>query len=142
MRSAYLRRHPAVAYLLFVRRIVSAPYIASTILLASGAVIGSLPFIAGFRMLPRWIRIAQCLVGITFVTGGVLGFALYWAGSHISYHVHKLLFLHIVLLVGMGLGMALLVLVSGEYFKALRALDAARRERLAAAERDSASKNV
>ena len=36
----------------------------------------------------------------------------------------------------------LLVLVSGEYFKALRALDAARRERLAATTRGSASENV
>ena len=121
---------------------MSPPYIASTILLVAGAVIGSLPFIAGFRTLPRWIRLAQCLVGITFVTGGMLGIALYWAGTSISHHLHQFLFFHIVLLVGMGLGMALLVLVSGEYFKALRSLDAARKERLAATERGSASKNV
>ena len=98
--------------------------------------------IAAFRTLPRWIRIAQCLVGITFVTGAMLGFAVYWAGSRISYHLHQFLFFHIVLLVGMGLGIALLVLVSGEYFKALRALDAARRERLADTARGSASENV
>ena len=111
-------------------------------LLVAGGAIGSLPFIAGFRALPRWIRRAQCLVGITFITGGMLGFGLYAAGSRISYRLHQFLFFHIVLLVGTGLGIVLLVLVSGEYFKALRALDSARRERLAATMRGSASENV
>jgi hypothetical protein len=118
---------------------MSTPYIASTILFAASAAIGSLPFIGGFRTLPRWIRLARSLVGVTFVTGGMLGFALYWASSRISYHLHQFLSFHIVLLVGMGLGIALLVLVSGEYFKALRVLDAARRERLAATARRSAA---
>jgi FtsH-binding integral membrane protein len=111
-------------------------------LLVAGGAIGSLPFIGRLRALPRWIRRAQCLVGITFITGAMLGFGLYSAGDRISYRLHQFIFFHIVLLVGMGLGMVLLVLVSGEYFKALRALDAARRERLAASTRSSASENV
>jgi len=118
------------------------PYIASTILLTAGAAIGSLSFIGGFRTLPRWIRLGQCLVGITFVTSGTLGFVLYSFASRISYRLHHFLFFHIVLLIGMGVGIALLLLASGEYFKALRALDAARRERLATTTRGSASENV
>ena len=118
---------------------MSTPDVASVILVAAGAVIGSLPFIAGFRTLPRWIRLGQCLMGTTFIAGGTLGFVLYRAGSRIGPHLHQFLFFHIVLLVGMGLGIALLVLASGEYFKGLRALDAARRERLAATERGNVS---
>jgi len=121
---------------------MSTPYIASTILLAAGAVTGSLPFIGGFRTLPRWIRLGQCLVGITFVTGGTLGFVLYLFAGRISYRLHHFLFFHVVLVIGMGVGIALLLLLSGEYFKALRALDAARRARLAATTLGSASKNV
>ena len=111
-------------------------------LLVAGGAIGSLPFIAGLRALPRWIRVAQCLIGVTFITGAMLFFALYWAGTRINPNLHRFLFFHIVLLVGMGLGMILLVLVSGEYFKALRALDTARKERRAATAQDNASKNV
>jgi len=118
---------------------MSIPHIACTASLVTGAAIGSFPFIA--RALPRWIRRAQCLVGITFVSGGTLGFALESAGTRISYPLHQFLFFQIALLVGMGLGIVLLVLVSGEYFKALRALDAARRGRLATA-RSNPSENV
>ena len=121
---------------------MSAPYIACTALLVVGAAIGSLPFIAGFRALPKWIRRGQCLIGIMFIAGGTLGFALYSAGTRIDYRLHQFLFLQIVLLVGMGLGMILLVLLSGEYFKALRALDAVRRERLVEAARRHGSENV
>lgn len=121
---------------------MSAPYIASTLLVVVGTAVGSLPFIAGLRRLPRWIRVAKCLVGITFITGGMLGFGLYSVGNRISYRLHMFVFFHITLLVGMGLGVILLVLVSGEYFNALHALDAARRERLAGAAQGSASENV
>jgi hypothetical protein len=106
-------------------------------LLVVGAVIGSFSFIPGMRALPRWIRRAQCLVGITFVTAALLGFGLYAAGTRISYRLHSFIFFHIVVLAGMGLGIMALVITSGEYFKALRALDAARAERLAREARDS-----
>ena len=121
---------------------MSVPYIASTILVAAGAAIASLPFIGGFRTLPRWIRLGQCLVGITFVTGGTLGFVLYSLASRISYRLHHFLFFHIVLVIGMGVGIALLLLLSGEYFKALRVLDATRRARLTATTKGSAHENV
>ena len=118
------------------------PYIACTILLVVGAGIGSFSFIPGLRALPRWIRRAQCLIGITFITAALLGFALYAVGSHISYRLHSFIFFHILLIGGMGLGIILLVLVSGEYFKALRALDAARAERLACDAHDRGDQNV
>jgi len=111
-------------------------------LLVAGAAIGSLTFIPALRSIPRWIRVAQCFIGITFVAGGLLFFALYWAGSRISPDLHRFLFFHIVLLAGMGLGVVLFVLVSGEYFKALRALDAARKERLSAMTDGDANENV
>jgi hypothetical protein len=121
---------------------MSTPYIACAALLAVGAAIGSLPFIAGFRALPRWIRRGQLLIGITFIAAGILSFALHSIGTRIDYRLHQFIFLQIVLLVGMGLGMILLVLVSGEYFKALRALDATRRERLEPATTRHAGENV
>jgi hypothetical protein len=109
---------------------MSTPIIACSMLLLAGVLIGSLPFIAGFRDLPRWIRIAQFLIGLTFITGAVVGVALYSSGHHLSPQAHQFIFLQIVLIVGMGLGIILLLLLSGEYFKALRELDAARRRRL------------
>jgi len=120
----------------------STQYTACTALLLVGAAVGSLPFIASFRTLPRWIRVGQCLAGIAAFTSGVLAFALYASGTRISDGLHHFIFFHVVFLGGMALGMILLVLVSGEYFKALRALDTARRQRLGAATPNHPSKNV
>lgn len=109
---------------------MSTPIIACGALLTVGVVIGSLPFIAGCRNLPRWIRIAQFLIGLTFVGGGSAGAVLYSLGDRIPLQMHRFIFFQIVLVVGMGLGIILLLLLSGEYFKALRELDSARRQRL------------
>ena len=122
----------AVAHLVLVRRkSMSTPTIACIMLLLAGVLIGSLPFIAAFRLLPRWIRIAQILIGLTFVGGAGAGMALYSAGRRFSPAMHQFIFLQIVLVVGMGLGIIVLLLFSGEYFRALRELDAARGRRLA-----------
>ena len=106
------------------------PIIACSTLLFFGALIGLIPFIAAGRDLPHWIRIAHFLIALAYVGGGAVGIALYSAGDGLRAQVHEFIFLQIVLTVGMGLGIILLLLVSGEYFRALRELDAARRQRL------------
>jgi hypothetical protein len=121
---------------------MSTPVIASCALAVAGAVIGSLPLTGGFRSLPRWIRIAQFLVGITFISSSGIAFYLYSAGERLPYPLHQFLFYHVVAIAGMGLGIILLLLVSGEYFSALRELDAARRRRIVSETAANATKNV
>src|SRR3954447_1387634 len=108
---------------------MSLPMIAASAHLFVGVTIGSLLFIGGFRALPRWIRIAQLLVGITFITSSAIALFLYSPTAHVSDRLHFFLLFHVVALAGMGLGIILLLFVSGEYFRALRELDAARRSR-------------
>jgi hypothetical protein len=67
---------------------------------------------------------------------------LYSAGDGLRPQIHQFIFLQIVLTVGMGLGIILLLLVSGEYFRALRELDAARRLRLGTRGDGSSGANV
>ena len=95
-----------------------------------GVLIGSFAFIPGVRDLPRWIRIAQTLVGIAFAVGGAVGIGIYSSGDRLSRQMHQFLVLQVVFVVGMGLGILLLLFVSGEYFRALRELDAAHKRRL------------
>src|SRR4051794_16033636 len=98
---------------------MSTPTIASFALLLVGVLIGLLPLVGGFRGLPRWIRLAQFLIGSLFVVGALMAFALYSGGGghRFSDQLHRFIFFHVVLIVGMGLGMILLLVISGEYFK-------------------------
>jgi hypothetical protein len=68
--------------------------------------------------------------------------ALEVLGSRVSPQLHRIIFGHVVLIAGMGFGVLLLLGVSGEYFKALRELDAARRRRLADAHEESRHEHV
>jgi hypothetical protein len=96
--------------------------VASTVLSLVGLMFGCMPFVAAFRLLPRWIRIALHVVGIAFLSAGLLCAALDAAGPRVPPQLHRLIFAHVVLIGGMGLGILFLLAVSGEYMKALREL--------------------
>jgi uncharacterized membrane protein YidH (DUF202 family) len=96
--------------------------VASTILFLVGMMFGCMPLVGAFRLLPRWIRIALHIAGIAFVSAGLVYVALDAAGPRVSPQLHRLIFAHIVLIGGMGLGILFLLAVSGEYMKALRDL--------------------
>lgn len=91
---------------------------------------GSLPFIGGLRALPRWIRIALFMIGLSFFCGAAFGVALNAARPRLSPQMYAFLYANKTMIFGIGVGIILLLLFSGEYFKALRELDAARRKRL------------
>ena len=113
---------PAVAELFLVRRMTATVIIASTALSLIGVMFGSMPLVGVFRLVPRWIRIALHIAGVAFVAAGVLYAALDAAGPRVSPQLHRLIFAHVVLIGGMGLGILFLLAVSGEYRKALREL--------------------
>lgn len=94
-----------------------------------GLTLGCLPFMPAFRPLPRWIRIALHMIGLSFFGGAAFGVALDVIGPRISPQIHRFVFAHIILIFGMGVGIILLLVFSGEYLKALRDLQAARRSR-------------
>jgi hypothetical protein len=96
--------------------------IASTTLCFLGVMFGSLPFVPALRPLPRWIRTALHLSGLALLLAGLLYAALGAAGSRLSPELHRLIFAHVALIAGMGLGILLLLVISGEYMKALREL--------------------
>jgi hypothetical protein len=97
----------------------------SGIMFAIGVMFGFLPLIPSFRPLPRWIRLALHMVGGAFFAGAALTLGLAVAGSRISSHLHQLIFAHILVVFGMGI--LFLLIVSGEYMKALRDLPGVRK---------------
>jgi len=109
---------------------MSTPVVAYGTLFLVSLVFGSLPFIGGLRALPRWIRIALLMVGLSFFCGAAFGIALNAAAPRLSPQMYAFLYAHKMIIFGIGVGIILLLLFSGEYFKALRELDAARRKRL------------
>ena len=100
----------------------------ATVIVASAALslidlmFGCMPLVSVFRLLPRWIRIALHIVGIAFISAGLLYIALDAAGPRVPPQLHRLIFAHVVLIAGMGLGILFLLAVSGEYMRALREL--------------------
>jgi Trk-type K+ transport system membrane component len=104
--------------------------VASIFLCVVGIMFGSLPLILAFRGLPRWIRVALHTAGAAFIAAAGLYITLDSLGSRVSPQLHQIIFGHVVLIGGMGFGILLLLVVSGEYFKALRELDATRRKTL------------
>ena len=112
----------AVAELRLVRRMSATVIVASTALSLIGVMFGCMPLVSVFRLLPRWIRIALHIVGIAFISTGLLYVALDAAGPRIPPQLHRLIFAHVVLIGGMGLGVLFLIAISGEYMKALRDL--------------------
>ncbi len=69
------------------------------------------------------------MVGLTLFGGATFAVALDVIGPRVSPQLHRLIFAHIVLIFGMGVGINLLLVFSGEYLKALRDLQAARKNR-------------
>ena len=104
--------------------------VASILLFLVGIMFGCLPLILAFRDLPHWIRVALHTAGAAFFAAAALYVTLDAFGSRVSPQLHQLIFFHVVLIGGMGFGILLLLCISGEYFKALRELDAARKRRL------------
>ncbi len=102
----------------------------SILLFLVGIMFGCMPLIAAFRKLPRWIRFGLHSAGAAFFIAGVLLVARHAFASHISPALHRFIFAHILVICGMGFGILFLLAVSGEYFKALRALGGARRKTL------------
>jgi hypothetical protein len=98
------------------------------ILFCAGLVFGSAPFIGRLRATPRWIRIALLMAGLSFLLGGVAAAALDLAGARVSPSLHWFIYGNILVLFGSGIGIILLLGISGEIFKALRAIDARHRE--------------
>jgi hypothetical protein len=116
--------------LCLVRR-MSAPVLLSSVLLFFvGITFGFMPLIAAFRQLPRWIRFGLHSGGAAFFIAAVLILARHALAPVISPQLHRFIFSHIAFICGMGIGILFLLAVSGEYFKALRELDATRRKRL------------
>ena len=95
-----------------------------------GIVFGCMPFVLGFRRLPRWIRFGLHSAGAAFLIAAVLISALHALGSRISPELHRFLFAHVLLICGMAFGILFLLAASGEYFKALRELDTTRHKTL------------
>jgi hypothetical protein len=103
--------------------IIHWPYI---ILLCIGLLFGSAPFIGRLRTMPRWIRIALLVAGLSFLVGGVAAAALDWAGGRLSPSLHRFIYGNVLALFGSGSGIILFLAISGEIFKALRTIDSAR----------------
>jgi hypothetical protein len=108
------------------------------VLLCAGLVFGSAPFIGRLRTMPRWIRIALLMVGLSFLVGSVAAEALDFAGARLSPSLHWFIYGNILVLFGSGVGIILLLAISGEIFKALRGIDAVRHREI----EDRAARNV
>ena len=108
------------------------------VLLCVGLLFGSAPFIGRLRTMPRWIRIALLMAGLSFLVGGVAAAALDFAGARVSPSLHWFIYGNVLVMFGIGVGIILLLAISGEIFKALRDIDAARHREL----EDRATRNV
>jgi hypothetical protein len=114
----------------------------SILLFSVGIMFGCMPLIAAFRQLPRWIRLGLHSAGGAFFIAGALLVTRHVFASHISPALHRFIFAHILVICGMGFGILFLLAVSGEYFKALRELDAARRKTLSDAHEEHGHENA
>jgi hypothetical protein len=122
---------------------MSAPVLLPSVLLFFvGITFGFMPLIAAFRQLPRWIRFGLHSAGAAFFIAAVLILARHALAPVISPQLHRLIFSHIAFICGMGFGILFLLAASGEYFKALREIDVARRRRLADAHEDASHEHV
>ena len=108
------------------------------VLLCVGLLFGSAPFIGRLRIMPRWIRIALLMAGLSFLVGGVAAAALDFAGARASPSLHRFIYGNVLVMFGIGVGIILLLAISGEIFKALRDIDAARHREI----EDRATRNV
>ena len=116
--------------------------LASAILFSVGIVFGCMPLVFAFRALPRWIRFGLHSAGAAFFLAAALIVARDALAPVISPQLHRFIFGHIAFICGMGFGILFLLAVSGEYFKALRQLDAARQKPSSDAHQESSHEHV
>jgi hypothetical protein len=107
-----------------------------------GAGFAAAPFIGGLRRLPRWIRIALLIAGLSWIAGSFLVLAQYYLMVHVSAVTYRFVATGKYITFGMGFGIVLLLIVSGEIFKALRQLDASRNKRLRIAHDEGGREHV
>jgi hypothetical protein len=88
--------------------------------------------------MPRWIRIALVMAGLSFLVGGVAAAALDFASDRVSPSLHWFIYGDILVMFGIGVGIILLLAISGEIFKALRGIDAAKHREI----EEHATRNV
>jgi hypothetical protein len=98
-----------------------------SVLLVVGLGFGVAPFLGGLYRLPRWIRFGLTMCGISLFVGEVVGIILDIFRPDLSKQTEVFLYSHELILYGIGLGIILLLIFSGEIFKALRALAAERK---------------
>jgi len=108
------------------------------VLLCVGLVFGSAPFIGRLRTMPRWIRIALLMAGLSFLVGGMAAAVLDFADDRVSPSLHWFIYGNVLVMFGIGVGIILLLAISGEIFRALRAIDAARHREI----EERATRNV
>ncbi|HEV2965347.1 MAG TPA: hypothetical protein VGW97_00435 [Chthoniobacterales bacterium] len=99
-----------------------------SVLLVVGLGFGVAPFLGGLYRLPRWIRFGLTMCGISLFVGAVVGIILDIFRPDLSEQTEFFLYSHELILYGIGLGIILLLIFSGEIFKALRVLGAERKK--------------
>jgi hypothetical protein len=76
-----------------------------------------------------WIRIALWMMALSFIGGNLLGIALASVAPRVAPHICSFLYLNKILIFGMGLGIGLLLMASGEIFRAFLHCKEARDEK-------------
>ncbi len=109
------------------------PFHGHTILLVVGLGFSLSPFIGKLRRLPRLIRFALVMSGVSLVLGGMIGLVLDQVRPQLSRQAQFFIYSNEIVIFGIGLGVLLLLIFSGEMFKALRALDAERKRHVSKA---------
>jgi hypothetical protein len=98
-------------------------FLAYVTLIVVGILFVCVPFIGEIRRFPRWIRVALLMIGLSFLSGGILSGSLELARLRgvIPPRMYYLLLFHEHMIFGIGTGIVLLLIISGEIFKELRA---------------------
>ena len=95
-----------------------------SVLLVVGLSFAIASFFGGLRRLPRWIRFALTMCGISLFAGAVVGIILDIFRPDLSRQTEFFLYSHELILYGISLGIILLLIFSGEILRGLRMLDA------------------
>jgi TRAP-type uncharacterized transport system fused permease subunit len=104
-------------------------FLVTCFLLVFGVYCFLLPFTACGRTFPMWIRIALWIMALSFIGGNLLGIALASVAPRVAPHIYQALYLNKILIFGMGLGVGLLLIASGEIFRAFLRSKEARNEK-------------
>ena len=89
-------------------------------------------FTSRVRTRAYWLRIALWMVGSILFSWSLIGFTLFFAFRHIPPQVYRVLYYIKPVIGGMGLGILLLLVISGELFRAFSPVsseDSRRREK-------------